>query len=106
VSDLLIDVLSALLATNQPATVCNLVYKKTGMAVPVINQNDPVERAYKKLMLDDDVAQEEVDQKRKRVKTENEKETGSKTKTRDEKLLRFFRTMPGRVARRRASKLS
>jgi tetratricopeptide (TPR) repeat protein len=62
VSDLLIGVLSALLATNQPATVSNLLYKKTGVAVPVINQTDPVERAYKKLMLDDDVAQEEVEQ--------------------------------------------
>jgi tetratricopeptide (TPR) repeat protein len=62
VSDLLIGVLSALLATNQPAALSNLVVKKTGLSVTVPDPNDPVEREFHKLMADDDAAQAEVDQ--------------------------------------------
>ena len=61
-NDLLIGLLSALVATNPPAAVSNLVQQKTGLSVPITNTNDPVERAYQKLMDDDDAAQAEVDE--------------------------------------------
>lgn len=61
-NDLLIGLLSALVATNPPAAVSNLVQKKTGLSVPIVDVNDPVERAYRKLMEDDDAAQAEVDE--------------------------------------------
>lgn len=61
-NDLLIGLLSALVATNPPAVVSNLVQKKTGLSVVIADPNDPVERAYRKLMEDDDVAQAEVDE--------------------------------------------
>ena len=60
-NDLLIGLLSALVATNPPAAVSNLVQKKTGLSVAIADPNDPVERAYRKLMTDDDAAQAEVD---------------------------------------------
>jgi tetratricopeptide (TPR) repeat protein len=62
VNDLLIGLLSALVATNPPAAVSNLVQKKTGLSVAIVDANDPVERAYRKLMEDDDTAQAEVDE--------------------------------------------
>jgi tetratricopeptide (TPR) repeat protein len=62
VSDLLVGLLSALMATNQPAAVSNLVLKKTGLSVNVPDRNDPVEKEYQKLLEDDDGAQVEVDQ--------------------------------------------
>jgi len=62
VNDLLIGLLSALVATNPPAAVSNLVQKKTGVSVAVADPKDPVERALKKLMADDDAAQAEVDE--------------------------------------------
>ena len=60
-SDLLIGLLSAALATNQAAALSNLVQSKTGIAVTVPDKNDPVEREYQKLLEMDDDAQEEVD---------------------------------------------
>jgi tetratricopeptide (TPR) repeat protein len=62
VNDLLIGLLSALVATNPPAAISNLVQKRTGLAIPVAEANDPIERAYQKLMADDDAAQAEVDE--------------------------------------------
>lgn len=61
-NDLLIGLLGALLATNQPSAVSNLLQKKTGLAITVPNPNDPVEKEYLKLVADDDLAQAEVDQ--------------------------------------------
>lgn len=63
-NDLLIGLLSALVATNTPAAVSNLVQQKTGLkvAVTAVATNDPVELAYQKLMADDDAAQAEVDE--------------------------------------------
>lgn len=60
-NDLLIGLLSALVATNPPAAVSNLVQQRTGVSVAVADANDPVEKAYQKLMADDDAAQAEVD---------------------------------------------
>jgi tetratricopeptide (TPR) repeat protein len=61
VNDLLIGALSALLATNQPAALSNLVKSTTGISVEITDPNDPVEQELQKLMEADDAAQEEVD---------------------------------------------
>src|SRR3989441_8155357 len=57
----LIGLLSALVSTNQPVAVSNLVARTTGISVTVPNPNDPVEKEYQKLLETDDAAQEEVD---------------------------------------------
>ena len=61
-NDLLIGLVGALLATNQPAAVSNFVAQTTGISIYVPDPNDPVEREFKKLMEEDDAAQGEVDQ--------------------------------------------
>jgi tetratricopeptide (TPR) repeat protein len=53
--------LSALLATNQPQAVSNLIQQQTGVSVSIVNPNDPAEQELQKLMADDDAAQAEVD---------------------------------------------
>jgi len=62
VSDLTIGLLSALLATNQPQAVSNLVQQNTGISIPIANPNDPAEQQLQKLMIADDAASDEVDQ--------------------------------------------
>jgi tetratricopeptide (TPR) repeat protein len=61
VNDLTIGLLSALLATNQPLAVSNLIQQKTGVSVAMANPNDPAELELQRLMMDDDAAQAEVD---------------------------------------------
>jgi len=61
VSNLLIGLVGALLSTNQPAGVSNLVLQTTGMTVTVPDPNDPVEKEYQQLLEADDDAQAEVD---------------------------------------------
>ena len=61
VSDLLIGALGALLATNPPVALSNLVHARTGIPVPVVNANDPVEKEYLRVLEMDDEAQAEVD---------------------------------------------
>jgi len=61
VSNLVIAALGALLATNQPAAVSNLVHSQTGISIKVTDPNDPVEKEFKRLMEADDAAQAEVD---------------------------------------------
>ena len=60
-SNLLIGLLGALVATNQPAAVSNLVTETTGITVNVPDPNNPVEKEYQKILADDDAAQTEVD---------------------------------------------
>ena len=60
-SDVLAGLLSALVATNTPAALSNLVLQKTGLEISIPNTNDPVEKELQKLMADDDAAQAEVD---------------------------------------------
>ena len=57
----MIGLLGALLATNQPAAVSNLVLRSAGVAVSVPDPTDPVEKELQKIMDDDDAAQTEVD---------------------------------------------
>ena len=56
--DLTIGLLGALLATNQPLAVSNLVQEQTGIAVPVAA--DPAERELRTLMIGDDAAMDEI----------------------------------------------
>lgn len=60
-NDLLVGLLSALVATNAPTAVSNVIRQKTGLAVPVASPSDPVERELQQLMADDDAALAEVD---------------------------------------------
>lgn len=60
-TNLLIGLVGALVATNQPVALSNLISQTTGISVPVVNTNDPVDVQYHKLMTEDDAAQAEVD---------------------------------------------
>ncbi len=60
-SNLLIGAVSALLATNQPAALSNLVEQQTGIVVSASGTNDAAGLELEKLMEADDAAQEEVD---------------------------------------------
>lgn len=60
-TNLVIAAVGALLATNQPVALSNLVQSQTGLAVAVSATNDPVEQALEKLMKDDDAARSEVE---------------------------------------------
>jgi tetratricopeptide (TPR) repeat protein len=59
-SDLTIGLLSALLATNQPQAVSNLVQEHAGISVAIPDANDPVQRELRQVMMDDDAALDEV----------------------------------------------
>ena len=59
-SDLTIGLLSALLATNQPQAVSNLVQQHTGIAVRMVNPDDPAEKELRQWMIADDDALAEV----------------------------------------------
>jgi tetratricopeptide (TPR) repeat protein len=60
VSDLLVGLLSAALSTNPPIAVSNLVAEKTGVSIQVVDTNDPVEMAYRRLLQDDDAAEKDI----------------------------------------------
>ena len=59
-SDITTALLSALLATNQPQAVSNLVQDQTGLSVPVATSTDPVEHELENIMAKDDAALAEV----------------------------------------------
>jgi len=61
VSSLLIGLVGALLATNQPAALSNLVVQNTGISLKTSHTNDPVEKRLDQIMEEDDQAQAEVD---------------------------------------------
>jgi tetratricopeptide (TPR) repeat protein len=61
VSNLLIGVLGALVATNQPAALSNLVTQTTGISITAIDTNSPVEKEFQKIEDDDDKASDDVD---------------------------------------------
>jgi len=61
VSDLLGVLLGAVLATNSPQAVSNLVAEQTGIHLPVTTvTNDPADAEFRRIMLDDDAAEKEV----------------------------------------------
>jgi len=59
-NDLTVGLLSALLATNQPQAVSNLVQQQTGVSVVVDNAGDPEATELRQLMIEDDAALAEV----------------------------------------------
>jgi tetratricopeptide (TPR) repeat protein len=61
VNELLIGLVGALMATNQPLAVSNLIQQNTGVSVTMVNPNDPAEQELQKLMAEDEAALTEVD---------------------------------------------
>jgi tetratricopeptide (TPR) repeat protein len=61
VNELLIGLVGALMATNQPLAVSNLIQQNTGVSVTIVNPNDPAELELQKLMAGDEAALTEVD---------------------------------------------
>jgi tetratricopeptide (TPR) repeat protein len=61
VSNLLIGVLGAALATNQPAALSNLVTQTTGISVSVTDTNSPLAQELHKIEEQDDAAAAQVD---------------------------------------------
>jgi tetratricopeptide (TPR) repeat protein len=61
VNELLIGLVGALIATNQPLAVSNLIQQNAGVPVTMVNPNDPAEQELQKLMAGDEAALTEVD---------------------------------------------
>jgi tetratricopeptide (TPR) repeat protein len=61
VNELLIGLIGALVATNRPLAVSNLIQQNIGVSVTMANPSDPAEQELQKLMAEDDAAQAEVD---------------------------------------------
>jgi tetratricopeptide (TPR) repeat protein len=60
VNDLAVSLLSALLATNQPQAVSNVVQESTGISVSLPDAGDPAEQELRNLMIADDTALDDV----------------------------------------------
>jgi tetratricopeptide (TPR) repeat protein len=60
-NEVLIGLLGALLATNQPQAVSNLIQQNAGLSVNIPNPNDPAKKELDRLMTEDDAAMAEVD---------------------------------------------
>ena len=60
-SGLLIGLVGALVATNQPLAVSNLIQQHTGVSVTLVNRDDPAEQELRRLMTEDETALDEVD---------------------------------------------
>ena len=60
-NELLIGLVGALVATNQPLAVSNLIQQNAGVSVSLPNPNDPAEKELHQLMVEDDAAMAEVD---------------------------------------------
>ena len=60
-NDLLIGLVGALIATNQPLAVSNLIQQNAGVSVTIVNPNDPAEKELTQLMAEDEAALVEVD---------------------------------------------
>ena len=60
-NDLLIGLVGALIATNQPLAVSNLIQQNAGVSVTIVNPNDPAEKELTQLMAGDEAALVEVD---------------------------------------------
>jgi tetratricopeptide (TPR) repeat protein len=61
VNELLIGLVGALIATNQPLAVSNLIQQNAGISVTMVNPNDPAEKELRQLMAEDEAALVEVD---------------------------------------------
>jgi tetratricopeptide (TPR) repeat protein len=61
VNELLIGLVGALIATNQPLAVSNLIQQNAGISITMVNPNDPAEKELTQLMAGDQAALDEVD---------------------------------------------
>ena len=61
VSSVLIALLGAMMATNQPVAVSNVVKRTTGVSLTIPDPKDPVEKEFRALMIADDEAHDAVD---------------------------------------------
>jgi tetratricopeptide (TPR) repeat protein len=61
-NELLIGLLSAFMAANQPAAVSPPAKEKTPLSASATDTNDTVEKEYRRILEEDDAAQAEVDQ--------------------------------------------
>jgi len=61
VNELLIGLVGALVATNQPLAVSNLIQQNAGVSVSIPDPNNPAEKELNRLMAEDDAAMAEVD---------------------------------------------
>ena len=61
-NELLIGLVGALIATNQPLAVSNLIQQRAGVSVAPVNPDDPAEQALRPVMIEDETALDEVDQ--------------------------------------------
>lgn len=61
-NELLVGLVGALVATNQPLAVSNLIQQQAGMTVQIPNGQDPAETELRDIMIEDDAAVDEVDQ--------------------------------------------
>jgi tetratricopeptide (TPR) repeat protein len=61
VNELLIGLVGALMATNQPLAVSNLIQQHIGISVTMVNPNDPAEKELTQLMAGDQAAMDDVD---------------------------------------------
>lgn len=59
-TNLIVGLLSVALSSNPPVAVSNLVAQETGVAIQVVDTNDPVAVAYRKLLVDDDTAEKDI----------------------------------------------
>ena len=60
-NELLIGLVGALVATNQPLAVSNLIQQHAGVSVAIVNPNDPAEQELDRLMAEDDEMLADVD---------------------------------------------
>ncbi len=60
-NELLLGLVGALIATNQPLAVSNLIQQNAGISVTMVNPNDPAEKELTRLMAEDQAALDEVD---------------------------------------------
>jgi tetratricopeptide (TPR) repeat protein len=61
VNELLIGLVGALIATNQPLAASDLIQQNTGISATLVNPSDPAEKELKKVMVEDEVSLVEVD---------------------------------------------
>jgi tetratricopeptide (TPR) repeat protein len=61
VNELLIGLVGAVIATNQPLAVSNLIQQNAGVSVTIVNPNDPAEKELTQLMAGDEAALVEAD---------------------------------------------
>ena len=60
-NELFIGLVGALVATNQPLAVSNVLEQNVGVSVSIPDPNDPAEKELRQLMAEDDAALDEVD---------------------------------------------